>query len=113
MSTANTITDHATQRCGLPSPATSTSWVIPATTKRARRGTCSPTSGPLPSCHASPPPTWPGRSGLPAHGMRVAPRSTGHGPGPLDGAMLLNTARMRHVDINSVTRTARAQADAQ
>ena len=51
-----------------------------------------------------------------AHGMRIAPQSTGHGSEPLEpleDAMLLKTARMRHVDINPATRTARAQAGAQ
>src|ERR1700759_5444543 len=47
-------------------------------------------------------------------GMRIAPQSTGHGAGPverLEGAMLLQTARMRRVDVASGC--ARAQAGAQ
>jgi hypothetical protein len=50
-----------------------------------------------------------------AHGMRVAPQGTGHGAAPLeplDGAMLLRTTRMRQVDIDPATRTARAEAGA-
>ena len=50
-----------------------------------------------------------------AHGMRIAPQGTGHGAAPLeplDGAMLLRTTRMRKVDIDPATRTARAQAGA-
>src|SRR5690242_3544311 len=50
-----------------------------------------------------------------AHGMRVAPQGTGHGAAPLeplDGAMLLRTTRMRQVDIDPATRTARVQAGA-
>ena len=50
-----------------------------------------------------------------AHGMRIAPQGTGHGAEslePLDGAMLLRTTRMRQVDIDPATRTARAQAGA-
>jgi FAD/FMN-containing dehydrogenase len=50
-----------------------------------------------------------------AHGMRVAPQTTGHGAAPLeplDGAMLLKTARMRRVDIDPAARTARAEAGA-
>jgi FAD binding domain len=50
-----------------------------------------------------------------AHGMRIAPQGTGHGAAPLeplDGAMLLRTTRMRQVDIDPATRTARAQAGA-
>jgi FAD/FMN-containing dehydrogenase len=51
-----------------------------------------------------------------SQGMRIAPQSTGHGIGPLerlDGAMLLKTARMRRVDIDAVTGSARAEAGAQ
>lgn len=51
-----------------------------------------------------------------AHGMRVAPQGTGHGSEPLEpleGAMLLRTLRMRRVDIDPATRTARAEAGAQ
>jgi hypothetical protein len=47
--------------------------------------------------------------------MRIAPQGTGHGAAPLeplDGAMLLRTTRMRQVDIDPATRTARAQAGA-
>ncbi len=50
-----------------------------------------------------------------AHGMRIAPQGTGHGAGPLgplDGAMLLRTVRMRRVGIDPATRTARAEAGA-
>ncbi len=50
-----------------------------------------------------------------AHAMRVAPQGTGHGAAPLeplDGAMLLRTRRMRRVDIDPATRTARAEAGA-
>jgi FAD/FMN-containing dehydrogenase len=48
-----------------------------------------------------------------AHGMRIAPQGTGHGAAPLeplDGAMLLRTTRMRLVEIDPATRTARAEA---
>jgi FAD/FMN-containing dehydrogenase len=50
-----------------------------------------------------------------ARGMRIAPQGTGHGAAPLeplDGAMLLRTTRMRQVDIDPATRTARVQAGA-
>jgi FAD/FMN-containing dehydrogenase len=50
-----------------------------------------------------------------AHGMRIAPQGTGHGAEPLeplDGAMLLRTIRMRQVNIDPVTGTARAEAGA-
>ena len=50
-----------------------------------------------------------------ARGMRIAPQGTGHGAAPLeplDGAMLLRTTRMRQVDIDPATRTARAEAGA-
>jgi len=50
-----------------------------------------------------------------AHGMRIAPQGSGHGAAPLeplDGAMLLRTKRMRQVDIDPATRTARAEAGA-
>jgi hypothetical protein len=50
-----------------------------------------------------------------AHGMRIAPQSTGHGAEalePLAGAMLLRTTRMRRVRIDPVARTARAEAGA-
>jgi FAD binding domain len=49
-------------------------------------------------------------------GMRIAPQSTGHGTGPLEGlegAMLLKTARMRRVDVDVANRSARAEAGAQ
>src|SRR5215469_10086790 len=49
------------------------------------------------------------------HGMRIAPQGTGHGAEPLEplqGAMLLRTSRMRRVDIDPATRTARAEAGA-
>ena len=45
------------------------------------------------------------------HGMRIAPQGTGHGAGPLGplvGAMLLRTTRMRTVHIDPAARTARA-----
>ena len=48
-------------------------------------------------------------------GMRIAPQGTGHGAGalePLQGAMLLRTARIRRVQIDPVSRTARAEAGA-
>jgi FAD/FMN-containing dehydrogenase len=51
-----------------------------------------------------------------SHGMRVAPQGTGHGALPLEqlqGAMLLKTSRMRRVDIDPATRTARAEAGAE
>jgi FAD/FMN-containing dehydrogenase len=50
-----------------------------------------------------------------ARTMRIAPQGTGHGAAPLeplDGAMLLRTTRMRRVDIDPATRTARAEAGA-
>jgi hypothetical protein len=50
-----------------------------------------------------------------ARGMRIAPQGTGHGAEPLeplDGAMLLRTARMRKVRIDPAARTARAGAGA-
>jgi FAD/FMN-containing dehydrogenase len=50
-----------------------------------------------------------------AQGMRIAPQGTGHGAEPLeslDGALLLKTGRMRRVDIDPATRTARAEAGA-
>jgi FAD/FMN-containing dehydrogenase len=50
-----------------------------------------------------------------SRGMRIAPQGTGHGAEPLeplDGAMLLRTGRMRRVDIDPDTRTARAEAGA-
>jgi FAD binding domain-containing protein len=49
------------------------------------------------------------------HGMRIAPQGTGHGAEPLEplqGAMLLRTARMRSVRIDPAARTARADAGA-
>jgi FAD/FMN-containing dehydrogenase len=49
------------------------------------------------------------------HGMRIAPQGTGHGALPLEplhGAMLLRTTGMRQVDIDPVSRTARAEAGA-
>ena len=51
-----------------------------------------------------------------SQGMRIAPQSTGHGSLPLElleGAMLLKTSRMRHVEIHPATSTARAEAGAQ
>jgi FAD/FMN-containing dehydrogenase len=51
-----------------------------------------------------------------SRGMRIAPQGTGHGAMPLeslDGTLLLNTSRMRRVDIHPATRTARAEAGAQ
>ena len=51
-----------------------------------------------------------------AHGMRVAPQSTGHGAAPLESledAMLLKTSRIRGVDVDPATRVARAEAGAQ
>ena len=51
-----------------------------------------------------------------SQGMRIAPQGTGHGAMPLEsleGAMLLKTSRMRRVDINPATRTARAEAGAE
>ena len=50
-----------------------------------------------------------------AHGIRIAPQGTGHGAGPLeplDGAMLLRTARMRRVRVDPAARSARAEAGA-
>ena len=50
-----------------------------------------------------------------ARGIRIAPQGTGHGAAPLeplDGSMLLRTTRMRQVDIDPATRTARAEAGA-
>src|SRR5262249_43536034 len=53
-----------------------------------------------------------------AHGMRIAPQGTGHGAEPLepleplDGAMLLRTARMRKGRIDPATHTPRAEAGA-
>jgi FAD/FMN-containing dehydrogenase len=50
-----------------------------------------------------------------SQGMRIAPQGTGHGAGPLEpleDAMLVKTARMRRVDIDPATRTARAEAGA-
>jgi hypothetical protein len=49
-------------------------------------------------------------------GMRVAPRSTGHGAAPmddLDNAILLKTSRMRGVEIFPDTSTARVEAGAE
>jgi FAD/FMN-containing dehydrogenase len=51
-----------------------------------------------------------------AQGMRIAPQGTGRGAEtlePLRDAMLLRTARMRRVDVDPATRTARAGAGAQ
>jgi FAD/FMN-containing dehydrogenase len=50
-----------------------------------------------------------------SRGTRIAPQATGHGAGPLEpleGAMLVKTSRMRRVDIDPASRTARAQAGA-
>jgi FAD binding domain len=49
-------------------------------------------------------------------GLRVAPQSTGHGATPLEdlgNAILVKTARMRGVDIDPATRTARVEAGAE
>jgi FAD/FMN-containing dehydrogenase len=46
-------------------------------------------------------------------GLRVAPQGTGHNPGPLgplDGTILLSTARMRGVEIDAARRVARIDA---
>ena len=51
-----------------------------------------------------------------SQGMRIAPQGTGHGALPLESledAMLLKMSRMRRVDINTATHTARAEAGAQ
>ncbi len=51
-----------------------------------------------------------------SQGLRIAPQSTGHGSPPLEplqDAILLKTSRMRRVDINPVTRTARMEAGAE
>jgi FAD binding domain len=50
-----------------------------------------------------------------SRGMRIAPQGTGHGSEPLEpleGAMLLRTARMRGVRIDPAARAARAEAGA-
>jgi hypothetical protein len=50
-----------------------------------------------------------------AEGLRVAPQGTGHGASalaPLDGAILLNTSRMRGVRIDAHMRRARVRAGA-
>ena len=50
-----------------------------------------------------------------SQGMRIAPQATGHAAEalePLEGAMLLKTSRMRRVDVDPATRTARAEAGA-
>jgi FAD/FMN-containing dehydrogenase len=50
-----------------------------------------------------------------SHGLRIAPQGTGHGAAPLeplDGALLLRTSRLRGVQIDPDTRTARADAGA-
>ena len=50
-----------------------------------------------------------------SNGIRIAPQGTGHGAAPLeplDDAILLRTGKMRQVDIDSATRTARAEAGA-
>jgi FAD binding domain len=50
-----------------------------------------------------------------AQGMRIAPQGTGHGSEPLEplqDAMLLKTSRMRQVNIDPASRTARAEAGA-
>lgn len=50
------------------------------------------------------------------HGVRVAVQATGHGAGalgPLDGALLVRTDRMRSVTVDPVARTARIAAGAQ
>src|SRR5919109_560627 len=47
------------------------------------------------------------------HGLRVAGQGTGHGAvamGPLDDTILINTERMRTVDVDPETRTARVEA---
>jgi hypothetical protein len=51
-----------------------------------------------------------------AQGIQIAPQGTGHGSPslePLEDAMLLRTDRMRRVEIDPATRTARAEAGAQ
>src|SRR5580692_6090981 len=51
-----------------------------------------------------------------AQGRRIAPQGTGHGSPslePLEDAILLKTARMRGVEIDPATRTARVEAGAQ
>ena len=51
-----------------------------------------------------------------AQGIRIAPQGTGHGSPslePLEDAILLKTAKMRRVEIDPATRTARAEAGAQ
>ena len=50
-----------------------------------------------------------------ARGLRVAPQATGHGSetlGSLDGALLLKTSDMRHVDIDASSGVARVGAGA-
>jgi FAD/FMN-containing dehydrogenase len=47
------------------------------------------------------------------HGLRVAAQATGHGAaarGPLSGALLLNTARMRRFELKADARTVRVEA---
>jgi FAD/FMN-containing dehydrogenase len=51
-----------------------------------------------------------------SRGVRIAPQGTGHGASPLDGledALLLKLSRMRRVEIDPDTRTARAEAGAE
>jgi FAD/FMN-containing dehydrogenase len=51
-----------------------------------------------------------------AQGLRIAPQGSGHGSTALESledAMLLKTSRMRHVDVDAVSRTARAEAGAE
>jgi len=50
-----------------------------------------------------------------SHGLRIAPQATGHGASSLealDDALLLKTSRLRGVDIDVATRTARIEAGA-
>ena len=50
------------------------------------------------------------------HGLRVAAQATGHGAtpmGPLDGTVLVKTARMRGATVDAEARVARAEAGAQ
>src|SRR5207302_2370457 len=48
-----------------------------------------------------------------AHGLRVAPQGTGHNAaplGPLADTVLLKTSRMREVEVDAESRTARVEA---
>jgi FAD/FMN-containing dehydrogenase len=49
------------------------------------------------------------------HGLRIAPQGTGHNAGPLgwlDETILVKTSRMRRVEVDPVSRTARLEAGA-